>query len=256
MKNPPRKVLEPGTSAATSDRTVLLFDIDGTLVLTGGAGGRSLSLAFEELFGIRDAFRGIAFGGRTDAWLVAQAAQAHGIPPDAPELAQLPARYFTHLSRELHETGSSRKGIMPGVRPLLEALSARDDVFLALLTGNYETGARMKLEHFDLWGFFACGAFGDTVFDRNHLLPDAISQVRACGGPVVPASQIVIIGDTPLDVACARAGGARAIAVATGSHSADELIASGADVVYETLADTADVLSAIHRLGRGENRPA
>jgi phosphoglycolate phosphatase-like HAD superfamily hydrolase len=256
MKNPPRKVPEPGTSAATSDRTVLLFDIDGTLVLTGGAGARAMSRAFEDLFGIPDAFAGIAFGGRTDAWLVAEAAKAHGIPLDSPKLGDFPSLYLDHLSREIHQPGSRRKGVMPGVQPLLDALAPREDVFLALLTGNYRTGARMKLEHFDLWRFFACGAFGDAAYDRNELLPDAISRVRECGGPVVPASQIVVIGDTPLDVACARAGGARAIAVATGSHSVNELTACGADAVFETLADTADVLSAIDRLGRGAHRPA
>ena len=209
-----------------------------------------MSLAFQDLFGIRDAFAGIAFNGRTDAWLVATAAQAHGIAADSPDLGRFPSLYLNHLSRELHRPGP-RKGVMPGIEPLLDVLGSRDEAYLALLTGNYETGARLKLEYFDLWRYFTCGAFGDAAFDRNGLLPTAISQIRACGGPVVSASQIVVIGDTPLDVACARAGGARSIAVATGGHSAEELTASGADVVFDTLADTEQVLSAIHRLTVG-----
>jgi phosphoglycolate phosphatase len=225
--------------------TILLFDIDGTLVLTGGAGGRAMSLAFDEIFGIRDAFAGIPMLGRTDSWILASAADKHGIPPGSADLARFQSVYFKHLAREIDQPGS-RKGIMPGIRPLLDALAARDDAYLALLTGNYEVSARLKLEHFGLWHYFRCGAFGDDAPDRNGLLPRAMSQIGACGGPLVPASQVVIIGDTPLDVAVALAGGARSIAVATGSHSVDELKASGADVVFDTLEDTDSVLAAIH----------
>ena len=100
---------------------------------------------------------------------------------------------------------------MPGVRPLLDALAARDDVYLALLTGNYEDAARAKLEYFDLWRYFPCGAFGDDAPDRNGLLPKALATIRACGGPVKSRRlDVVVIGDTPLDVECAAA--ARAIA--------------------------------------------
>lgn len=227
--------------------SVLLFDIDGTLVLTGGAGARAMSRAFEELFGIPDAFATIPFGGRTDAWLVGQALDAHGLTAQPGDLDHFSARYVAHLGREIDRPGT-RKGVMPGIHALLEHLAPRPDVFLALLTGNYETGARMKLEYFDLWRFFRCGAFGDSAFDRNHLFPTAISHVRTCGGPVVPASQVVVIGDTPLDVACAAAGGARSIAVATGSHSVDDLKAAGADVVFESLVDTSAVVGEIQRL--------
>ena len=100
---------------------------------------------------------------------------------------------------------------MPGVRELLDALSRRDDVYLALLTGNYEEAARLKLEYFDLWRYFSCGAFGDDAPDRNGLLPKALARVAACGGPAASARRAsVVIGDTPLDVACA-AGRRRAI---------------------------------------------
>jgi phosphoglycolate phosphatase-like HAD superfamily hydrolase len=138
---------------------------------------------------------------------------------------------------------------MPGVRELLDALSARDDVYVALLTGNYEEGARIKLEYFDLWRYFHCGAFGDDAPHRNGLVAKALARVTACGGPSFRAANTIVIGDTPLDVACAAFSGARSIAVATGSYSVEELRASGADVVLQDLADTTQVLRVIADLG-------
>jgi phosphoglycolate phosphatase len=207
-----------------------------------------MARAFEDVFGVRDAFRGVAMPGRTDAWIVAGAAAAHGIPAGARSLEQFRAAYLGHLSREIERPApGARKGLMPGIRPLLDALGAQPDVYLALLTGNYEEGARLKLEYFDLWRYFRCGAYGDDAPDRNTLLPRALERVKACGGPAAPPASVVVVGDTPLDVACASAGGARSIAVATGSHGVGELRAAGADVVFDTLADTSAVLHAITR---------
>ena len=203
-----------------------------------------MSLAFEQIFSIPDAFRGIPMAGRTDAWILADAAAAHGIPRDSPGLAQFPEVYIRHLAMEILNKGP-RYGIMPGIPALLDALADRDDAFLALLTGNYEAGARLKLEHFDLWRYFPCGAFGDGAADRNGLVPNALARVAACGGPVFAASDAIVIGDTPLDVACAKAGGARSIAVATGNHTVGELRESGADVVFQDLSNLEAVLQAI-----------
>ena len=213
-------------------------------MLTGGAGGRAMSLAFEEIFSIADAFLGIPMAGRTDSWILADAAAAHGIPRDSPGLVEFPGVYVRHLAMEILNKGP-RYGIMPGIPSLLEALADRDDAYLALLTGNYEAGARLKLEHFDLWRYFPCGAFGDGAADRNGLVPKALARVAAFGGPVFAASDAIVIGDTPLDVACAKAGGARSIAVATGNHTVDELRESGADVVFQDLSDLEAVLKAI-----------
>jgi phosphoglycolate phosphatase len=224
--------------------TVLLFDIDGTLVLSGGAGARAMNAAFEELFGIADAFHGTAMPGRTDAWLLSDACAANAIPGDAPDLALFRGVYLRHLSIELEKPGP-RKGVMPGVRELLDVLSARDDMYLALLSGNYEAAARLKLEYFDLWHYFHCGAFGDDAPDRNGLLPRAVQRVMACGGPSIAARDAIVIGDTPLDVACAAAAGAHSIAVATGSHDAGQLRDAGADVVFEDLSDTDRVVAAL-----------
>src|SRR4051812_441505 len=155
---------------AESIHRLILFDIDGTLVLTGGAGGRAMSSAFAELFGIPGAFEGMPMAGRTDTWILSDALTAHRISTDDPRVDAYRDVYVRHLLREIAvKPAAARHGVLPGVRDLLDALSQRDDVFLALLTGNYETSARIKLEHFDLWRYFSCGAFGDAAPDRNGL---------------------------------------------------------------------------------------
>jgi phosphoglycolate phosphatase len=223
---------------------ILLFDIDGTLVLTGGAGLRAMTRALEEVFGVRGGMDDVPMAGRTDAWILSQVAAKHGFSCDADALERFRDTYVTYLAREVHLPGP-RKGMMPGVRPLLDTLALRDDAYLALLTGNFERGARIKLEYFDLWRYFACGAFGDDALERNGLLRKALGAVRACGGPVAQPSDVVVIGDTPLDVAVAAAGGVRSIAVATGSHDVRSLRESGADVVLPDLSDVEVVLDGM-----------
>ena len=223
---------------------VILFDIDGTLVLTGGAGVRGMARAFDDLFAVPDAFRTLPTFGRTDSWILSDALALHHVPSDATTATRFRDRYVDHLRVELHQPGP-RKGIMPGVRPLLDTLGHRDDIYLALLTGNYEDAARLKLEYFDLWRYFRCGAFGDLAPDRNALLPKALARIRECGGPQVAPEEVVVVGDTPLDVACAAAGGARSIAVATGSYTVAALQQTGADVVFDDLSDLESVLRAM-----------
>jgi phosphoglycolate phosphatase-like HAD superfamily hydrolase len=203
-----------------------------------------MTLAFQELFSIADGFRGIPMPGRTDTWILSDAAAIHGISADSPVLARFPEVYLRHLALEIHKP-SARSLIMPGVTALLDALAVDDHVHLALLTGNYEAAAQLKLEHFNLWRYFRSGAFGDGANDRNSLLPKALARVAAGGGPAFSPADTIVIGDTPLDVACATVGGARAIGVATGNYSVDDLRAAGADVVFQDLADTAAVLSAL-----------
>jgi phosphoglycolate phosphatase len=213
-------------------------------VLTGGAGQRAMACAFEDTFSVPDAFRNIEMPGRTDSWILSDALAAHGVVSAAADIARFHRVYLEHLGTEIQRPGP-RKGVMPGVRALLDVLFGRDDVYLALLTGNYQDAARLKLEHFDLWRYFPCGAFGDAAPDRNGLLPKAIATIRMCGGPEVAPSEVVVIGDTPLDVACARASGARSLAVATGGYDTDALRAAGADIVMKDLADTREVLRAL-----------
>jgi phosphoglycolate phosphatase-like HAD superfamily hydrolase len=203
-------------------------------VLTGGAGLRAMTRAFQQLYAVSDALRDIPFAGRTDTWILSQAAAAHGIPAD--RLEQFQATYLVHLEREL-SVPNPAKTVMPGVRPLLDALAARGDVYLALLTGNFEKAARLKLEHFDLWRYFRCGAFADDDADRNNLVPKALARVSASGGPATRPADVIVIGDTPHDVNCALAAGARPVGVATGPFSAQQLRDSGAAAVFDNLSD-------------------
>ena len=228
---------------------VILFDIDGTLVLTGGAGVRSMARAFEDLFAVPNAFQNVRMAGRTDAGILSDTLATHRIPAHAADVARFRELYLAYLRDEIENPGP-RKGVMPGVRPLLDSLADRDDTYVALLTGNYEDAARVKLEHFDLWRYFPCGAFGDDAPDRNGLLPKAIATIRRYGGPAVESSEAIVIGDTPLDVACAAASGARSIAVATGSYDVEALRAAGADVVMQDLSDTREVLRALQIVER------
>jgi phosphoglycolate phosphatase-like HAD superfamily hydrolase len=223
---------------------LILFDIDGTLVLTGGAGGRAMARAFEEVFGLQHGMASISMAGRTDAWIVAQMAAHHGVPCTPEIFEHFHDAYIGHLTEEIHKPGP-QKGILPGVREVLEALAAHSRAHLALLTGNFERGARIKLEYFDLWRYFAAGAFGDRTHDRNSLLATALARVAAAGGPAIAPAETVIVGDTPLDVAVAVAGGARSLAVATGSYDVAALRASGADVVVEDLMDIERVLEGL-----------
>jgi len=242
----------PATCAAKLDRltdasTLVLFDIDGTLVLTGGAGARAMARAFDQLYAVHDAFAGIPMAGRTDSWILSDTMRAHGLAHNAKETARFREAYLPLLLEEL-EKPHPRKEVMPGVRALLDALAPRGDIYLALLTGNFEPAARAKLEYFDLWRYFRCGAFGDDAPDRNGLLPRAWATVAASAGPICEPHRTIVIGDTPLDVACAAAGGARSIAVATGSHDLDELRACGADAVFADFSDTDRVLHTIANL--------
>ncbi len=219
-------------------RKLILFDIDATLVLTGGAGMRAMNRACETLAGHPDALGGIPLAGRTDMAILADIVARTGREFDAPLLAQLRDRYLACLSEEIERPGQGVKAVLPGVRELLEALAMRDDLFVALLTGNFEAGARMKLQHFDLWKYFRCGAFGDDAADRNALVPFAVERARRCGLPDLAPEDVLVVGDTPHDVACARAVGAVPVGVATGGFSVEQLRASGAGIVFEDLRNT------------------
>ncbi len=225
----------------------MLFDIDGTLVLTGGAGLRAMNRACEHLVGHQNALDGVTLAGRTD-WIILDDALARkGLALNPDLLDDLRRKYVEHLREEIGLPGKGVKAVMPGIRPLLDALQGNGDVALGLLTGNFVEGARIKLEYFDLWKFFRCGAYGDDASDRNHLVPVAIERARECGLIDAAPTDVVVIGDTPHDIACARAVGSMPIAVATGSYSVDQLKAAGADVVFTDLSDTAAVMRALAR---------
>lgn len=228
-------------------RKLVLFDIDGTLVLTGGAGLRAMNRACEEIAGHTDALADIPVAGRTDRVILQDVVARLGRELDEGLLADLRARYLEHLREEIERPGRGVKAVMPGIRELLDALTMRPDVFVGLLTGNFEEGARIKLGHFDLWRYFRCGAYGDDAADRNVLVPFAFERARRMGLPDLHPAHILVVGDTPHDVACARAVGAVPIGVATGGFSVDQLRGSGADVVFEDLSETRLFLDLLDR---------
>jgi phosphoglycolate phosphatase-like HAD superfamily hydrolase len=221
---------------------LILFDIDGTLLLTGRAGQRAMTHAFQEVYGVPDAFTSVAMAGRTDTSLVSQALQQYGIPDTADSHDKFRVAYLEQLAREIHLPGVGRKGVMPGARELLAALSRHPHLHVALLTGNYRDAAVIKLTYFDLWDHFGWGAFSDDAGDRNRLVPIARERARSFGVSPEACERAIVIGDTPDDVNCARAADALSIAVATGGFSADVLRAAGADIVLEDLSDTEAVL--------------
>jgi len=223
---------------------IVLFDVDGTLVLTGRAGLRGMTAAFARLYGAAGALAGIPVAGRTDRAIVADALRAAGRDVTVEEIRRLRDAYIDDLTIEIGRPVSDPSCVLPGVEALLDELASRPGVEVGLLTGNFEQGARIKLGHFNLWKRFAFGAFGDEHEDRNALVPVALARAREAGVAETRADRVVVVGDTPLDIACARASGSRAVAVATGSYSIDELRAAGADVVVPTLVDARGLLSA------------
>ena len=156
----------------------MLFDIDGTLVLTGGAGLRAMNRACEHLVGHQNALDGVTLAGRTDWIILDDALARNGLALNPDLLDDLRRKYVEHLREEIGLPGKGVKAVMPGIRPLLDALQGNGDVALGLLTGNFVEGARIKLEYFDLWKFFRCGAYGDDASDRNQLVPVAIERAR------------------------------------------------------------------------------
>jgi phosphoglycolate phosphatase len=213
---------------------IILFDIDGTLLLSGGAGLMALRDLFRRRFGVEDAVEGIEFHGRTDPQILDSIATRHlarALPAD--ERTELIAAYLEGLARFLDECPYR---VLDGARELLDDLAARDDVVLGLATGNVEPGAWTKLRHGGLDGYFAFGGFGSDDPDRDRLTRLAVERGRERAGN---GAKAVVVGDTIHDVRSARAAGADCLAVATGNASQEELSAAGARWTVPTLADPA-----------------
>ncbi|MFM8532431.1 MAG: HAD family hydrolase [Acidimicrobiia bacterium] len=224
---------------------LILFDIDGTLLLSGRAGLRAMTRTFEKTFGVSDAFAGQHFGGRTDSFLVSQALQAAGQPDTPDQHERFRANYIPLLAEEIQHPGTGHKGLMPGALELLEALEDHLHLHLALLTGNYRAAAEIKLQHFEIFDFFEWGAFSDDAADRNALVPIARRRAETYDIPPEAIARVIVIGDTPHDIECARVANARCIAVATGGFTEEQLSAAGADVVLPDFTDTARVVELL-----------
>ena len=225
---------------------VVLFDIDGTILSTAGAGRRAVHQALEEVFGsaVPD---GHEFDGKTDPQIVRELLTLCGTPASQIDdrLSHVLARYVALLRAELGDDDHGDK-VYPGVRALLDDLDGRADVLLGLLTGNVREGAVAKLEAVRIDPHrFRVGAFGSDHADRPELPAIARARAEQLLGHAVHGSDVVIIGDTPADMGCGRGIGARAIGVATGRYSADALRACRAAAVFDDLSDTDAVLRVI-----------
>jgi len=210
---------------------LLLFDVDLTLLWSGGAGSRAMGFAFRDLFGIEDGFKQVEFSGRTDCYILAEALRQHGIGGDyALHEDAFQERYYAHLPQALREVQGR---LMPGFPMLLEDLSRRPGVRLGLATGNFSRAARLKLAHYGIDAYFSGGAFGEESEDRPVIVRRALERL----GEGLSPGEAMVIGDTPHDVSSARACGAVAVGVATGHNTVDELRRCGAALVFEDFSD-------------------
>ncbi|MEO7166198.1 MAG: HAD family hydrolase [Spartobacteria bacterium] len=222
---------------------LLLFDIDGTLIHSGGAGLQALQDVLRDDFGIVDNLDGIEVAGRTDSGIVHQILRKQKIEPNEENTDRFLAHYLELLADELPQCAGR---VLPGVAELLPLLQARPQNVLALLTGNLRRGAQLKLEHYGIWDFFAFGAFADDHHDRNELGRFAQQRARERYTRDFDGAAIDVIGDTPHDIACGKAIGARTIAVATGSFTRAQLAACEPDRIVD---DFSEFEAVIRELG-------
>ena len=223
-------------------KTLLLWDIDGTLTLSGGAGMRALEAALRREFGRDDSLAHIDFAGRTDVWIMRQIFAHVGLPDNEANLARFLAGYLAELPAALHNPGNR---VLPGVAAALAALAAHGSCVQALLTGNVERGARIKLGHHNLSHYFGFGAFADDSERRNELGPVALRRAKEKHGVEFAPDRVFVIGDTPHDIACGKVIGAQTVAVATGQYSVDELRTASPTFVLADLSDTPALLRAL-----------
>ena len=225
---------------------LFLFDIDGTLVTARGAGREAFVRALEAVYGTAGtAGEGYDFRGKTDPRILHDLMTAAGLSPG--EIAAGAARFYTRYVAELEAViGDGRRvQVLPGIAELVRALAAREDALVGLLTGNVEGGARVKLAPTGLWPYFRVGAYGSDDMDRRALPAVACERARLVAGREFPFDRVTILGDTPLDVDCARACGARAVAVATGFHPYGDLEGCAPDLLFDDFSDVARVLAAL-----------
>ena len=221
---------------------LFLFDIDGTLIASGGAGEYSMRLAVKDLFGAENGLEGIEIAGRTDQHITRNILQKFGVEWSAERATAFLDAYLRHLAVELPR----KKGrLLPGIVPLLDALKANPRVALALLTGNLERGAEIKLTHYGVWEYFEFGAYADDDSDRNKLGVHAQTRARARHGVEFPPERTFVLGDTPHDITCGRAIGAKTVAIATGGYTRDQLAAYRPDFLFDDLSDVPAVLRAL-----------
>jgi phosphoglycolate phosphatase len=218
---------------------LILFDIDGTLLTTDGAGRAALRAAGADVFAIEEDLEGVAVSGNTDVAIVHEILNKHGIPDSEINVNRYLGAYLAHLKQRLVQQPGD---ILPGVATLLDAC-VQDGCIVGLLTGNLRRGAQLKLGAHRLWDRFRIGAFADDSRDRNMLGP--IAKQRAEAKFQAPFNELFVIGDTPRDIACGKLANAIVVAVATGRYCKESLAAHQPDYLFDDLHETKTVLAAL-----------
>ena len=226
-------------------RSICLFDIDGTLLRTGGAGQKAMERALTDVFGVPEPWEDIPAAGRTDRAITHDLFTYHELAPNEQQWAEFQTVYFRHLSSTLAQLEGA---VLPGIQTLLDHIATRPDISMGLLTGNFREAARIKLQHYAIDQHFAYGGYGDHHHDRDDVARVAYAEACRHLEREVDPSAICVIGDTPSDVKCARAIGARAIAVATGMFTVDELARSQPDELYEDFSSPELFLARLDQL--------
>lgn len=225
---------------------LVLFDVDGTLIDAGRAGSRAIAAAFLELYGVEKAIEGVSFDGMTDPWIIDRVAELRGLPPfgdGGVERERFFRSYLAHL--RLLVDGERAGRVHPGVRQLLDLLSAAGGTALGLATGNIEEGARVKLSPHDLNRCFPVGGFGDDARERPALVRRAVSRAEGHYGRPFAAGQVVVVGDSVHDICAARDGGFRSVAVATGWTSFTDLEGIHPDLLFHDFSEAPAAAAAI-----------
>ena len=226
---------------------LFLFDIDGTLVTARGAGRLALQEALRQTYGTAGDIDHYDFRGKTDPRIVFDLMRGAGFADDVIESGMSACFDAYTIELDRHIGDGSRVIVLPGIAEVVRGLSTRDDGLVGLLTGNIEAGARVKLRSTGLLPLFRVGAYGSDSMDRRRLPAIACERARQVADRDFPFDRVTIIGDTPLDVDCARACGAVAVAVATGFHPHADLAACAPDLLFADFSDVAATLAALTR---------
>lgn len=221
---------------------LLLWDIDATLITTGGAGDKALKRVIAQRYGVEDDLHDVEIAGRTDVSIARSILEKYRVEPTASNVGVFLDEYIAHLAELLPESDGR---VLPGVAELLERTHARQDRTLALLTGNLRRGAKVKLQRYGLWDYFEFGAFADDHHDRNELGAFARARAREKHAHDFEVAQIDVIGDTGHDIACGKIFGARTIAVATGTWSRERLAEQRPDFLFDDLAEVDEVIATL-----------
>lgn len=226
-----------------SKQKLILWDIDGTLIVSQGAGVRAMERALTQCFGVSCDLGVIDWAGRTDSWITGEVLRHVGLPDTPQNSHDYLEAYLALLPAELRDGPQGQ--VLPGILELLETLHHRTDVAQGLLTGNVRRGAEFKLTHYQVWHYFEFGAFADDSPRRNDLGPHAQRRAKEIHAVDFAPDQTFIIGDTPHDIECGKVIGARTIAVATGRHTLTELATHQPTALFANFADTAAFLRTI-----------